>query len=219
MFRLVKKIQKAKRVIKKWSLEEWNGEWDQFEKDILEAQLILENEGKEEEFIKASKRLEEYSRNLATYWRQRAKINWDYAGDTCSRYFFNFVKGRRARNKLEAIKDEQGAWVTGEQDIANIAGSYFKDLYGCNSSIHSQDTQQRSLEIQQVLRGIKTTLTEDQRDLLSKPYTRSEVRDALFAMKPWKAPGPDGVPAGFGCKMTSLRLCCPASHQVTSFAK
>uniref|UniRef100_A0A803MYV5 Reverse transcriptase n=1 Tax=Chenopodium quinoa TaxID=63459 RepID=A0A803MYV5_CHEQI len=33
--------------------------------------------------------------------------------------------------------------------------------------------------------------------MLSRPYTRREIKNTLFAMQPWKALGPDGVPAGF----------------------
>lgn len=57
--------------------EEWNGNgnWDKFEKDLLEAQLLLESTRKDEDFIRASKNLEEYSRNIALNWRQRAKLN------------------------------------------------------------------------------------------------------------------------------------------------
>lgn len=29
------------------------------------------------------------------------------------------------------------------------------------------------------------------------PFNKSEVKSALFAMGPWKAPGPYGFPAGF----------------------
>uniref|UniRef100_A0A803NCJ3 Uncharacterized protein n=1 Tax=Chenopodium quinoa TaxID=63459 RepID=A0A803NCJ3_CHEQI len=51
--------------------------------------------------------------------------------------------------------------------------------------------------INQGIRGITTKLSEDQKDMLARPYTRREIKNALFAMKPWKAPGPNGVPVGF----------------------
>uniref|UniRef100_A0A803MXV6 Reverse transcriptase n=1 Tax=Chenopodium quinoa TaxID=63459 RepID=A0A803MXV6_CHEQI len=132
MFKLARKAQRAKLEIKKWLLdkrEEWRGKWDQFEKDLLEVQLILENEGDDEDFKQLRKKFKEYSKNMTIYWRQRAKINWNYSGDTCSRYFFNFVKGRRARNKLEALKDDKGDWVAEEKEIAGIATKHFRDIY------------------------------------------------------------------------------------------
>ncbi|MCI20639.1 hypothetical protein A2U01_0041801, partial [Trifolium medium] len=32
---------------------------------------------------------------------------------------------------------------------------------------------------------------------LAAPITNEEVKHAIFSMSPWKAPGPDGFPAGF----------------------
>ncbi|XP_021721232.1 uncharacterized protein LOC110688776 [Chenopodium quinoa] len=197
MYKLARKIQFTKKGIKSWTLDkrkEWNGEWDKFDSDLLETQLALEDDGNAEEFIRISKQLGEYSKNMAAYWRQRAKINWNYAGDTCSRFFFNFVKGRKARNKLEAIKDDNSNWITDEDKIAEIANKYFQSLYGLDGQVN--DTIRKD-EIAQVTRGITAKLTEDQKDLLSKPYSRREIKNTLFAMSPWKAPGPDGVPAGF----------------------
>ncbi|CAJ2645411.1 unnamed protein product [Trifolium pratense] len=49
---------------------------------------------------------------------------------------------------------------------------------------------------------IQTTITypcldENEIDALAAPITNDEVKNALFEMSPWKAPGPDGFPAGF----------------------
>uniref|UniRef100_A0A803MHW8 Uncharacterized protein n=1 Tax=Chenopodium quinoa TaxID=63459 RepID=A0A803MHW8_CHEQI len=58
MYKLARKIQLTKRGIKRWSLDkrsEWNGEWDKFESDLLEAQLALEDDGNAEEFIRIRK--------------------------------------------------------------------------------------------------------------------------------------------------------------------
>ncbi|XP_074267163.1 uncharacterized protein LOC141590470 [Silene latifolia] len=45
--------------------------------------------------------------------------------------------------------------------------------------------------------NIRFCLTNDQKDCLSKPYTRKEVRRAVFQLGPMKSPGPDGIPALF----------------------
>ncbi|MCI01519.1 hypothetical protein A2U01_0022546 [Trifolium medium] len=40
-------------------------------------------------------------------------------------------------------------------------------------------------------------LDEDIMKALAAPLTNEEVKHAVFSMSPWKAPGPDGFPAGF----------------------
>jgi hypothetical protein len=35
------------------------------------------------------------------------------------------------------------------------------------------------------------------KDKLALPINKDEVKKAVFGMHPWKAPGPDGFPAGF----------------------
>ncbi|KAK2380517.1 phragmoplast orienting kinesin [Trifolium repens] len=41
------------------------------------------------------------------------------------------------------------------------------------------------------------SISESERESLKDNICNGEVRSALFAMAPWKAPGPDGFPAGF----------------------
>ncbi|XP_056695449.1 uncharacterized protein [Spinacia oleracea] len=121
MYQCARKIQYCREGLKKWSLDkrkEWQGKWDIFEKDLIEAQLIMEDTGNDEKFEQIKARMEEYSGNMANYWKQQEKIKWNCEGDACSRYFFNFVKSRKARNKIEGVKDMEGNWITYEGEIA-----------------------------------------------------------------------------------------------------
>jgi hypothetical protein len=49
---------------------------------------------------------------------------------------------------------------------------------------------------------------------LNKPIVNEEVRSALFRMNPWKAPGPDGFPAGFFQKSWNI-----VGQQVCDFVR
>lgn len=44
-------------------------------------------------------------------------------------------------------------------------------------------------------------LKEEEIALLNRPVTLQEVRKAVFSMKPYKAPGPDGIPPFFLSKI------------------
>ncbi|KNA05744.1 hypothetical protein SOVF_187600 [Spinacia oleracea] len=64
MYQCARKIQYCREGLKKWSLDkrkEWQGKWDIFEKDLIEAQLIMEDTGNDEKFEQIKARMEEYS--------------------------------------------------------------------------------------------------------------------------------------------------------------
>lgn len=46
----------------------------------------------------------EIAKKKASYWKQQAKVKWDVEGNICSKFFFNWVKERKSRNRLSALK-------------------------------------------------------------------------------------------------------------------
>lgn len=42
------------------------------------------------------------------YWKQKSRINWLCSGDRNTRYFHAVTKGRRIKNTINSIQDEQG---------------------------------------------------------------------------------------------------------------
>lgn len=51
---------------------------------------------------------------------------------------------------------------------------------------------------------MKDTLGEGEVAFLEKPFTKREVKRAIFGMGAWKSPGPDGIPAAFYKKRWKL---------------
>ena len=68
-----------------------------------------------------------------------------------------------------------------------MASQYFSDLFSKHMSINPDDLTN--------LFDAKITL-EMNRDLC-RPYSEEEIGNALFQIRPLKAPGPDGFPARF----------------------
>ncbi|XP_048593391.1 uncharacterized protein LOC125576910 [Brassica napus] len=93
----------------------------------------------------------------------------------------------RARNKITQLLDENGNIVEDEEGLVAIATSYFRQIF---ESSNPED-------IEEALAQIPSTITDEINDNLIALVTEWEVKLALFAMHPEKAPRPDGMTALF----------------------
>lgn len=121
------------------------------------------------------------------YWRTKSRVLWLQAGDKNTKYFHAKTRQRRSYNIILHIQDDTGKHYSNVKDIHSHITSYFKNLY----------KRKRTNVDSQIMDGIPTTVTEDINKNLTGPVTEKEIREAVFAMNPEKAPGPDGMTATF----------------------
>ena len=96
---------------------------------------------------------------------------------------------RQHRNKIRCIKDAVGNWLTKENEVKEYIRSGFKNLY---------TTKLRwSTKFSNVSNFSCCYLTDEDRARINYDVTVEEIRASLWALKPFKAPGPDGLHAGF----------------------
>ena len=114
-------------------------------------------------------------------------MQWLGLGDRNTKYFHSKASDRRRKNTISCILDEEGNWHDSIDSIAEVAVSYFKNLY---SSAYST-------RISEVLDAIPTKVTEEMNQSLIKEFTREEIEIALNQMHPTKAPGPNSMFAIF----------------------
>ena len=114
-------------------------------------------------------------------------MQWLGLGDRNTKYFHTRAFDRRRRNTINSIIDENGIWHDSIDGIAEVAMSYFRNLYSTSYPTH----------ILEVLDTIPNKVTKDMNQRLIQEFTREEVEAALNQMHPTKAPGPDGMSAIF----------------------
>lgn len=93
---------------------------------------------------------------------------------------------RRARNKIESLLNEEGAWVEDKEQLKGLATKFYGDLLtlepgGIEDFILSRFPQ----------------ASEETKRILLANFTMEETKKALWQMGSWKAPVPDGFHVGF----------------------
>lgn len=91
------------------------------------------------------------------------------------------TKQRHIQNRITGLHNEEGNWVSTEQEVEGVALNYFTDLFSTTSPV----------KFDGFLEEVPTLVTETQNRRLMA--TEEEVRTALFMMHPEKATGPDGM--------------------------
>ena len=91
------------------------------------------------------------------------------------------ANSRRRRNKIEALRNEEGDWEYDEKKIRDMGSSFFEKLYEDAGAASSYLSFGMSFP----------TLTDSDILMLGRDISHLEVKQALFAMGPLKAAGPD----------------------------
>eukprot|EP00253_Pinus_taeda_P006444 PITA_06444 len=99
----------------------------------------------------------------------------------------NYYKVRKCTNSISEIKD--GTIIHKDNaSIKKAASLHFKSLYSEDINLD---------QISDMIDVVPSLINIEMNHLLEAKVTKNEVKDALFAMDPDKAPGPDGFRARF----------------------
>lgn len=120
------------------------------------------------------------------YRKQRAKQFLLQSADKNTCFFHNYASGRKRRNVLHLIKNEDGEWTTNNEEMQTVIESYFSKLFTAN-------TLDERLSDQQIVKMV----SEHESEALLSDITPEEVKETSFFMHPDKAPGPDDLNPSF----------------------
>ena len=122
-----------------------------------------------------------------TVWRQKSRETWLKDGDKNSRFFHLTTIIRRRRNAIDAIKFDNGEWITNKADIKEFILLKFQHLFNEEAPYFPPDFENL----------ITTSVTPQENDHLCTISSAKDIKDTLFEMQSFKAPGPDGLPVLF----------------------
>lgn len=89
--------------------------------------------------------------------------------------------GRKKRNTIEKLKDDSGVSRIWGNGLEEVIGDYFRKLFSTTGCM-----------VGEVVDGISGRLDKDHQKFLDGPFGSEEVKEALFDMNPFIAPGIDG---------------------------
>ncbi|XP_019166667.1 PREDICTED: uncharacterized protein LOC109162418 [Ipomoea nil] len=138
------------------------------------------------EFREIEERLLQLEMQEDVFWRQRAKQHWLRGADCNTKFYHRYASARRKKNYIPRLKDDLGAWVEGD-NMKKVVLEYYTAIF-TSSSTECEDP---------MLENFAPRVTNEQNIMLLRQFDLEEVKSALFAMFPDKAPGPDGsLPEG-----------------------
>ena len=182
------RLNLCRKAICKWSKEHQINSRKAIEnlKDELETAMI--NPSPDEAYLHEinAKLLQAYKAE-EEFWRQRSRQVWLTLGDSNTEYFHAMSKGRKAKNRLSVLENDEGEPTFEEDQIAELICQYYEQLFTANQWMDS------SLISSVLEPQISSKCNEN----LMKDPTPLEIKEALFAIHPDKAPGPDGFSASF----------------------
>ena len=149
--------------------------------------LYADDNATTEKIAAALKELSDALKAEEMFWKQKIRVFWLREGDKNTKFFHALTKQRRARNKITQLLDANGNIVEDEEGLVAIATSYFWQIF--EFSIPE--------DIEEALSEVLSTITGSMNDSLTAHPSEWEVKLALFAMHPDKAPGLDGMTALF----------------------
>ena len=112
-------------------------------------------------------------------WKQRSHTDWLKGGDQNSRYFHCRSNKRNKHNYFLGFEDDDGVWIEDEGWMGGLVEEYFSRLF--------------PHQIDDILKGISPTVTDDMNTSLNREYIAAEVVQALYQMAPLTTPSPDSM--------------------------
>ena len=188
--KLYKKQASTRDALRKWNKEVFGNCQDKINSLLqnikaVQAKAPSEQTSLLEEALQSE--LSEWLLRSKSLWHQKSRESWLKLGGRSTKFFHLSTIIRRKQNNIDAIRDENGIWLTDTNSIRNLFLDNYKNLF-------SQGDENFPPHLEHL---VLPCITEDDNTELSRIPTPKEIKSTIFNMQDLKAPGPDGYPAIF----------------------
>ncbi|KAL4319670.1 hypothetical protein GQ457_18G004510 [Hibiscus cannabinus] len=155
------------------SLRSWQADWHDSITNVAKAS-----------FLDAKREHKSLLDKDEAYWAQRARVIWLTQSDHNTAYFHTRASGRRKKNYIRGLFNENDVWTDKQAEVAGVAMRYFTTLFAS-----SQPKPNSSL-----LSNIDHCINSDMNISLLRPFTDAKIIAVFQDINPTKAPDIDGLP-------------------------
>ncbi|KAL3677394.1 hypothetical protein R1sor_027342 [Riccia sorocarpa] len=152
--------------------------------------LLSENSGSInlEEFRTLEEKVKKAELLEVSILRRRSRQTWVKSGEACTKFFFEALKSKQAKEKMSCIITDVGEEIVQEDQILKTVHSYYSEIYQ-QPNINMEDRQEQSR-----IMGLVTNKVsgEENRKIALQP-TMTELLHIVEGMAREKAPGEDGL--------------------------
>ncbi|XP_043710215.1 uncharacterized protein LOC122659132 [Telopea speciosissima] len=137
--------------------------------------------------LESKKVLQEVLLQEEIFWRQKSRVQWLKEGESNTKFFHTMVNFRRGIGRVDKVKDGNGVWVHGQEDVGREAARFFVGLFMAQNRRRDED----------LLDLIPRLVTDADNEMLMMVPPMEEVRKAVFGLSCDSAPGPNGFTGHF----------------------
>ncbi|KAK3007529.1 hypothetical protein RJ639_013237 [Escallonia herrerae] len=131
--------------------------------------------------------LDEELKREESLWQNWSRYKRILEGDLNTKFFHLTTIIRRRRNAIEFIKDGEGTWIIGTNQVGRCFNNHFEQTFSTCKPTFPPDFENL----------LTHSISEADNLLMCAIPTDSEIEKALNHMGSYKAPGPDGMTALF----------------------
>ncbi|XP_015159074.1 uncharacterized protein [Solanum tuberosum] len=131
---------------------------------------------------RAEAELKKYMYIEEEYWKQKSGMRWFKQGDKNTRFFHNYMKGRRKKLNITEIQNAQGDLVKTIDDIGAKAVLFFEGQFRENYRHDSDD----------MLKLIPKMITTEQNEEMGRIPSKEEIKEVVFSLNGESTGSPDG---------------------------